>query len=65
MGISTVLDVLGIMFTNDGKSEKHVHKRKHECRQAFYSMSSSGMSYQGLPTDIKSHLWRTVCCPTL
>ena len=30
-----------------------------KCRQTFYSMS-----YPGLPTDIKSHLWRTVCCPT-
>ena len=23
------------------------------------------MSYPGLRTDIKSHLWKTVCCPTL
>ena len=23
------------------------------------------MSYLGLPTDIKSHMWKTVCCPTL
>ena len=65
MEISTELDVLGIIFTNDGKSEKHVHKRIQKCRQAFYSMSSSGMSYPGLPTGIKSHLWKTVCCPTL
>ena len=65
MEISTELDVLGIIFTNDGKSEKHVNKRIQKCRQAFYSMSSSGMSYLGLPTDIKSHLWKTVCCPTL
>ena len=51
MEISTELDVLGIIFTNDGKSEKHVHKRIQKCRQAFYSMSSSGMTYPGLPTD--------------
>ena len=48
---STELDVLGIILTNDGKSEKHVNKRIQKCRQAFYSMSSSGMSYPGLPTD--------------
>ena len=48
MEISTELDVLGIIFTNDGKSEKHVNKRIQKCRQAFYSMSSSGMSYHGL-----------------
>ena len=65
MEISTELDVLGIIFTNNGKSEKHVHKIIQKCRQAFYSMSSSGMSYPGLPTGIKSHLWKTVCCPTL
>ena len=23
------------------------------------------MTYPGLPTDIKSHLWRTACCPAL
>ena len=65
MDDSTELYVLGIIFTNDGKSEKHVHKRIQKCRQAFYSMSFSGMSYPGLPTDIKSHLWKTVCCPPL
>ena len=65
MEISTELDVLGIIFDNDGESEKHVNKRIQKCRQAFYSMSSSGMSYPGLPTDMKSHLWKTVCCPTL
>ena len=63
--ISTKLDVLGIIFPNDGKSEKHVCKRIQKCKQAFYSMSSSGMSYPGLPTGITSHLWKTVCCPTL
>ena len=65
MDNSTELDVLGIIFTNDGKSEKHVHKIIQKCTQAFYSVSSSGRSYPGLPTDIKSHLWKTVCCPTL
>ena len=65
MEISTKLDVLGIIFTNDGKSGKHVHKRIQKCRQTFYSMSSSGMSYPGLPKGITSHLWKTVCCPTL
>ena len=65
MEIFTELDVLDIIFTNDGKSEKHVHKIIQKCRQAFYSVSSSGMSFPGLPTGIKSHLWKTVCCPTL
>ena len=65
MDNSTEINVLGIIFTDGGKSEKHVNKRIQKCRQGFYSMSSSGMSYPGLPTDIKSHLWKTVCCPTL
>ena len=62
---STELDVLGFIFTNDGKSKNHVNKRIQKCRQAFHSMRFSGTSYPGLPTDIKSHLWKTVCCPTL
>ena len=53
------------IFTNDGKSEQHVHKRIQNCRQAFYSMSFSRMSYPGLPTGIKSQLWETICCPTI
>ena len=61
---SSELDVLCIIFFNDGNSEKHVHKRIQKCGQAFYSMSSSGMSYSGLPTDIKSHLWKTFCSVT-
>ena len=50
MGDSTQLDVFAIIFTHNGKIEIQVHKRLQKYGQAFYSMSSSGLSYPGLPT---------------
>ena len=39
--------------------------RIKSCRRATYGLQSVGMSYPGLNSEAKAHLWRTICCPTL
>lgn len=36
-----------------------------KARKAYYSMCSAGLPYPGLPVDIKAHLFKSVCLPTL
>ena len=59
------LDILGCSFSSNGKASLHVDKRTQSCRQAFYNLGEIGMSYPGLDSMTKAHLWRTVCNPSL
>ena len=62
---SESLEILGITFQHSGVASCHVTKRIQKCRRASYTLSSSGMCYPGVKSNVKSHVWQTVCLPTL
>ena len=59
------LDILGCSFSNHNVTSSHAEKRSQRCRQSFYGLSGIGMSYPGLDSETKAHLWRTICAPSL
>ena len=61
----TKLEILGVTFTNNGTCSDHVQNRVQKCRRAFYSLSNIGMNCPGLNTNSKSHLYKSICLPTL
>ena len=63
--ISKEVEILGVTFSSDNKPSSHIQKRITSCRKSIYSLSAVGMSYPGIHTDIKAHIWKTVGTPTL
>jgi hypothetical protein len=59
------LEVLGVTFTKQYHSSAHVEQRIQKCRSSMYSLAEIGMCYPGLSSDVKAHIWRSVCLPTL
>lgn len=59
------LDILGVSFSSDGKASCHVDKRVASAHRAMYGLSSIGMSYPGLTSDVKAHLWKSIGTPCL
>ena len=59
------LDVLGVNFTSNMKYDIHINTRVQKCKRSMYALSNSGMRYPGLSSSTKSHLFRSVCQPTL
>ena len=61
------IDILGVQFANSSSRSSHLHvdKRLQLCRQSYYGLGNIGLSYPGLGTDVKTHLWKTICTPVL
>jgi len=59
------LEILGITMAHDGSSGKHIENRARKCRRAAYSLMGAGLTYPGSSTEVKTHLWKTMCPPTL
>ena len=59
------IDVLGVQYRSDGKECNHVDNRITSAHRAMYGLSSVGMSYPGLASDVKAHLWKSVGVPCL
>ena len=59
------LDILGVNFTSNMKYDIHINTRVQKCKRSMYALSNSGMRYPGLSSSTKSHLFRSVCQPTL
>jgi len=59
------LDVLGVTFSNNNKYHDHVQNRISKCKRSMYSLNSIGMCYPGLNTSSKTHLYKTICLPSL
>lgn len=59
------LDILGVTFDRCGSAESHINNRAGAARRAFYRAISRGVSYPGLATDVKAHLWRTWVAPVM
>ena len=59
------LDILGVSIDNKCSYKSHIDNRISSCRKSLFKLSSSGMSYPGLHTNVKCYLWNTVGAPTL
>jgi hypothetical protein len=62
---SDILEILGVSYDSAGNNNSHVEKRVSACRRSMYGLTNAGMSSSGLSSQVKSHLWKTVCAPTL
>ena len=65
MKTSDDLEILGVTFSGNNKFDKHVQLRSQKCRKSMYSLNSIGMCYPGLNSVSKSHLYKSICLPTL
>ena len=55
----------GVNFTSNVKYDIHINTRVQKCKRSMYALSNCGMRYPGLSSSTKSHLFRSVCQPTL
>ena len=59
------LDILGVTFNSDVTYNDHVAIRSSKCQKCMFRIQELGMTYPGLSTEVKSHLWNTMGLPTL
>jgi len=59
------IDILGVSFSAVGNYASHVTTRLTKCRNSSFALSGAGMCYPGLASETKSHLFKTICQPTL
>jgi len=59
------VDILGVTFNNNVKYNDYVITRIQKPKWSMFSISNIGMSYPGLNTKSKVHLYKTICLPTL
>ena len=57
--------ILGVQFSTDNSASLHVDNRIKMCRQNYFGLANVGLSYPGLSTAVKTHLWKTICSPIL
>ena len=65
MKIVNSVNLLGVNINSKCDAQIHVNNRVRKCRMSYYGLGHSGKAYPGLATDVKSHLWRTICDPVL
>lgn len=56
------IEVLGKVFTQDGRSASHILERISKCRQALFGI---GFNNEELCPLVKSHIWKSVGVPSL
>jgi hypothetical protein len=54
---SDSVDMLGVTFNSDMSSEAHVGQRISAANRRAFSLTSDGLCYPGLSSEVKSHLW--------
>ena len=64
LDISDSIDILGVSFDSKLTYSTNTEKRISCCWRSYYGLSDIGMCYPGLPTDVKCHLWRSICVPS-
>ena len=62
---SEEVDILGINFQNKDTFGGHIEKRIKASRRSIFSLAPIGMTYPGVSTAVKSHMWKTIGAPTL
>ena len=63
--LSEDTEVQDITFDSKLDSNKHVKNRIRKCHQGIYKLSSLGLSYPGLNSDVKAFLWKSIGCPLI
>jgi len=59
------VNILDTIFHSCSKSETDIEEHMKTCRRTTFGLQGSGISYPGLGSDVKAHLWHTMCCPKL
>ncbi len=58
-------DILGVRFHSSLSSSEHIEHRMSKARNAFFGLSDIGMIHPHVSPQVKGHLWRSICTPTL
>lgn len=58
-------DILGITFDTSQSCASHVDNRINASRRRIYSLANIGMSYPGLASGAKTHIWNSVGAPMM
>ena len=48
------LDILGVTIDNKNTCQPHIDKRVQKCRQSYFGLVASGVSYPGLNSDVET-----------
>jgi len=65
LDIVNSVDILGVRFFDNCNYQDHVSTRVSASRRCIYGLQEIGMSYPGLSTEVKVHLWNSMGLPTL
>ena len=65
VGLTEDALVLGVTFTSELSSDKHIRNRVRKCQQSMFGMASIGLSYPGLNSEVKAFLWNSIGNPIL
>ena len=65
VGLTDNAVMLGVTFTPELNSKTHVRNRIRKCQQSMFGMTSIGLSYPGLNSDVKAFLYNSIGNPTL
>ena len=59
------IEILGNVFNSKCNNTNHVDIRVQKCRQSFFGLSSTGMSYPGAPPEVQAYIFKSICQSTL
>ena len=59
------LEILGVTFVNNMDPSSHISKRISKARRSIYRYRGAGVSYPGLASNVKAHIWRTTGVPSM
>ena len=65
MSMSDDVSILGVYFNSKNTCNDHIEHRIQQCRLNYYSLCNTGLSYPGLDSKVKTHIWKSVCSPIL
>ena len=57
ISVTDTLEVLGKIYTRDGRSSTHIFERMSKCRQALFGI---GFNNEELCPAVKAHIWKSV-----
>ena len=65
VNMSDDVNILGVYFNSKNTCKDHIQHRIQLCRLNYYSLGNTGLSYPGLDTEVKTHIWKSICTPIL
>ena len=61
----TQTEILGLTFDESMSFASHVDRRINSSRRRIYSLANVGMSYPGLASGAKTHIWNSIGAPIM